>query len=71
MRCTSLGGPGWIAANADGEEIKELFRSVIAMDLREAGERVATKSVLWSYTALRQFVSVDLCFLIAPVHANF
>jgi hypothetical protein len=57
MRCTTLGGPGWVAANADGEEIKEFFRSVIAMDLREAGERVATKSVLWSYTALRQFVS--------------
>ena len=58
MRCTALGGPGWVAANADGEEIKEFFRSVIAMDLREAGERVATKSVLWSYTALRQFVSL-------------
>ena len=71
MRCTTLGGPGWVAVNADGEEIKEFFRSVIAMDLREAGERVATKSVLWSYTALRQFVSVDLWFLITPVHANF
>jgi len=71
MRCTSLGGPGWVAVNADGEEIKEFFRSVIAMDLREAGERVATKSVLWSYTALRQFVSVDLRFLIASVHTNF
>ena len=71
MRCTTLGGPGWVAVNADGEEIKEFFRSVIAMDLREAGERVATKSVLWSYTALRQFVSVDLRFLIAPMHANF
>ena len=57
--------------NADGEEIKEFFRSVIAMDLREAGERVATKSVLWSYTALRQFVSVDLRSPIAPMHANF
>jgi len=71
MRCTTLGGPGWVAANADGEEIKEFFRSVIAMDLREAGERVATKSVLWSYTALRQFVCFDLRFLIAFMHANF
>lgn len=71
MRCTTLGGPGWVAANADGEEIREFFRSVIAMDLREAGERVATKSVLWSYTALRQFVSVDLRFLIASIYANF
>ncbi|KAF9650173.1 hypothetical protein BDM02DRAFT_3112382 [Thelephora ganbajun] len=64
MRCTALGGPGWVAANADGEEIKEFFRSVIAMDLREAGERVATKSVLWSYTALRQFAmsnDVPIC----------
>jgi hypothetical protein len=57
--------------NADGEEIKEFFRSVIAMDLREAGERVATKSVLWSYTALRQFVSFDFRFFIALIHANF
>lgn len=50
--------------NADEEEIKEFFRSVIAMDLREAGERVATKSVLWSYTALRQFAmsnDVPIC----------
>lgn len=71
MRCTTLGGPGWVAVNADGEEIKEFFRSVIAMDLREAGERVATKSVLWSYTALRQFVSVGLRPPIASIHANF
>ena len=71
MRCTTLGGPGWVAANADGEEVKEFFRSVIAMDLREAGERVATKSVLWSYTALRQFVSFDLQSFITSMHANF
>lgn len=56
MRCITLGGPGWVAANADGEEIKDFFRATIAMDLRQAGERVATKSVLWSYTALRHFV---------------
>lgn len=49
--------PGWIAANARGDEIKDFFRAAIAMDLRQAGERVATKSVLWSYTALRHFVS--------------
>lgn len=71
MRCATLGGPGWIAVNADGEEIKEFFRSVIAMDLREAGERVATKSVLWSYTALRQFVSFDLPFSLTFARANF
>ena len=71
MRCATLGGPGWVAVNADGEEIKEFFRSVIAMDLREAGERVATKSVLWSYTALRQFVSFDSRLVIALVRANF
>ncbi|CAK5280717.1 unnamed protein product [Mycena citricolor] len=28
---------------------------VMRMDMRQAGERVATKSVLWSYTALRHF----------------
>lgn len=71
MRCTTLAGPAWVAVNADGEEIKEFFRSVIVMDLREAGERVATKSVLWSYTALRQFVSFDFCSLIALRYANF
>jgi hypothetical protein len=71
MRCITLAGPGWVAVNADGDEIKEFFRSVIAMDLREGGERVATKSVLWSYTALRQFVSFGLCVLIAPMHADF
>lgn len=55
--CVALTGPGWIANNADSEEIKDFFRSAIAMDLRQSGERVATKSVLWSYTALRHFVS--------------
>ena len=53
--------PGWVAANADCDEIKDFFRSAIAMDLRQAGERVATKSVLWSYTALRHFVSSLAC----------
>lgn len=48
--------PGWVAANADCDEIRDFFRSAIAMDMRQAGERVATKSVLWSYTALRHFV---------------
>lgn len=56
MRCASLGGPGWLAYNHDCDEIKDFFRAVISMDMREAGERVATKSVLWSYTALRHFV---------------
>lgn len=59
MRCTNVSGPGWVAANADCDEIKDFFRSVIGMDLRQAGERVATKSVLWSYTALRHFVCHD------------
>ncbi|KAJ3552847.1 hypothetical protein NP233_g12781 [Leucocoprinus birnbaumii] len=56
MRCLSLGGPSWLAWNYNSEEIKDFFRAVISMDMRQAGERVATKSVLWSYTALRQFV---------------
>jgi hypothetical protein len=56
MRCVSLGGPSWVAFNADGDEIKDFFRAAISMDMRQAGERVATKSVLWSYTALRHFV---------------
>ena len=71
MGCTTVGGPGWVAANADGEEIREFFRSVIAMDLREVGERVATKSVVWSYTALRQFVSFDFRLFVAPICVNF
>ncbi|KAK7678534.1 hypothetical protein QCA50_018406 [Cerrena zonata] len=64
MRCITVGGPGWIAANADCDEIKDFFRSIIGMDLRQAGERVATKSVLWSYTALRHFAlsnNVQIC----------
>jgi len=56
MRCITVGGPSWVAHNADCEEIKDFFRSVVSMDLRQAGERVSTKSVLWSYTALREFV---------------
>lgn len=52
-----LTGPGWIAANAGKEELKAYLRGPISMDLRQAGERVATKSVLWSYTAIRHFVS--------------
>lgn len=58
MRCAMITGPGWMAHNADSEEIKDFFRAVISMDMRQAGERVATKSVLWSYTALRHFVRV-------------
>lgn len=57
MRCIAVGGPSWAAFNTDCEEIKEFFRAVIGMDLRQSGERVATKSVLWSYTMLRHFVS--------------
>jgi len=56
MRCVTLAGPGWLAFNYDSEGIKDFFRAAISMDMRQAGERVATKSVLWSYTALRQFV---------------
>ncbi|KAI0077282.1 hypothetical protein K474DRAFT_1643541 [Panus rudis PR-1116 ss-1] len=64
LRCITVGGPGWVAANADCDEIKDFFRSAIGMDLRQAGERVATKSVLWSYTALRHFAisnNVPIC----------
>ncbi|KAI0791188.1 hypothetical protein C8Q75DRAFT_792478 [Abortiporus biennis] len=64
MRCVAIGGPSWIISNYDADEIKDFFRSVIGMDLRQAGERVATKSVLWSYTALRHFAmsnNVAIC----------
>ncbi|KAI9001467.1 hypothetical protein BD414DRAFT_432056 [Trametes punicea] len=64
LRCVTVGGPSWVAANADGDEIKDFFRAAIAMDLRQAGERVATKSVLWTYTALRHFAKsngVPIC----------
>lgn len=60
MRCLSLGGPSWLAWNYNCDEIKDFFRALISMDMRQAGERVATKSVLWSYTALRQFVCGNL-----------
>ncbi|KAF8987216.1 hypothetical protein BDQ17DRAFT_574134 [Cyathus striatus] len=64
MRCSALGGPGWLAWNYDSEEVKDFMRGAIAMDMRQAGERVATKSVLWSYTALRHFAlsnNVTIC----------
>ncbi|KAG6871906.1 hypothetical protein C0995_014983 [Termitomyces sp. Mi166 len=64
MRCISLGGPGWLVHNSDSEDIKDFFRAAIGMDMRQAGERVATKSVLWSYTALRHFAmsnNVPIC----------
>lgn len=58
LDCTiASSSPAWAAVNADCDEVKDFFRGAIAMDLRQAGERVATKSVLWSYTALRHFVS--------------
>ncbi|KAI0342741.1 hypothetical protein BDW22DRAFT_1357239 [Trametopsis cervina] len=56
-RCLTVAGPGWIAVNAESEDIKDFFRGAIGMDLRQAGDRVATKSVLWSYTALRHFAT--------------
>ncbi|KAF5379822.1 hypothetical protein D9615_005795 [Tricholomella constricta] len=64
MRCISLTGPSWLVYNHDCEEIKDFFRAAISMDMRQAGERVATKSVLWSYTALRHFAmsnNVSIC----------
>ncbi|KAF7317330.1 hypothetical protein HMN09_00468700 [Mycena chlorophos] len=64
LRCAAHGGPGWAAFNADTEEVKDFFRAAIGMDLRQAGERVATKSALWSYTALRHFAmsnNVPIC----------
>jgi len=70
MRCITVGGPGWIAYNADCEEIKDFFRSVVSMELRQSGERVATKSVLWSYTALRDFVSSPILVLWTRVSAS-
>lgn len=59
MRCVTIGGPGWLAFNHDSDEVKDFLRAAISMDMRQAGERVATKSVLWSYTALRHFVRLD------------
>ncbi|KAJ7471036.1 hypothetical protein FB451DRAFT_325207 [Mycena latifolia] len=64
MRCVALAGPGWVAHNADADEIKDFFRAAISMDMRQAGERVATKSVLWSYTAIRHFAlsnNINVC----------
>ncbi|KII84376.1 hypothetical protein PLICRDRAFT_46283 [Plicaturopsis crispa FD-325 SS-3] len=64
MRCVTVGGPSWVAQNADCDEIKDFFRAAIGMDMRQAGERVATKSVLWTYNALRHFAmsnNVTIC----------
>jgi RNA polymerase II-associated protein 3 len=56
LDCSLIASPGWVAYNITDPEIKQFFRAAIAMDLRQSGERVATKSVLWSYTSIRQFV---------------
>jgi RNA polymerase II-associated protein 3 len=56
LRCIAHTGPGWVAFNVDCEDIKDFFRAAISMDLRQTGERIATKSVLWTYTVLRDFV---------------
>ncbi|KAH9847836.1 hypothetical protein C2E23DRAFT_871556 [Lenzites betulinus] len=64
LRCTTVGGPSWVAANSQCDEIKDFFRGIIAMDIRQAGDRVATKSALWTYTALRHFAKsngVPIC----------
>ncbi|KIO26733.1 hypothetical protein M407DRAFT_198111 [Tulasnella calospora MUT 4182] len=64
MEVVSLTGPGWVAANAAKEDLKSYFRGPLSMELRQAGERVATKSVLWSYTAIRHFAlshDVTIC----------
>ncbi|KAG9013913.1 hypothetical protein FRB94_004293 [Tulasnella sp. JGI-2019a] len=54
----ALSSPAWLAANArHNEELKGFLRGCIAMDLRQVGERVGTKSLIWSYTAVRDFVS--------------
>lgn len=68
MRCISLGGPSWLMYNHDSEEIKDFFRAAISMDMRQAGERVATKSILWSYTALRHFVCMHLVASFVYLH---
>lgn len=70
--CVALSGPAWIANNADSEDLKDFFRAALAMDLRQSGERVATKSVLWSYTAIRHFVSrrVDTHLSLALNHSQ-
>ena len=67
LRCTNAGGSSWLATNADCEEVKELLRSIVAMELRQNGERVSTKSILWTYTALRFFVSQHFPVLTASV----
>ncbi|KDQ06573.1 hypothetical protein BOTBODRAFT_181445 [Botryobasidium botryosum FD-172 SS1] len=60
----TIAAPGWLANNSESEELKDYYRGALCMDLRQAGERVATKSVLWSYTAIRHFAvsnNVPIC----------
>ena len=46
------GSPGWIAANADCDEIKDFFRGAIAMDLRQvrASTRLHHKLLILTFT---------------------
>ena len=34
MRCAMVAGPGWVANNADSNEVKDFFRAVFSMDMR-------------------------------------
>lgn len=64
LRCAAAAGPGWAAVNADSDAVKDFLRAIVGMELRQTGERVATKSILWSYTALRHFATsngVNIC----------
>ncbi|RPD54825.1 hypothetical protein L227DRAFT_555742 [Lentinus tigrinus ALCF2SS1-6] len=64
IRCITVGGPSWVAANTECDEIKDFLRGALSMDMRQAGDRVATKSVLWTYTALRHFAKsqgISIC----------
>ncbi|THH09153.1 hypothetical protein EW145_g2205 [Phellinidium pouzarii] len=65
--CINLTSPGWIAANADCDEIKDFFRGAIAMDMRQVGgagrdkERVMVVHSLTTFcehTALSNNVSI-------------
>lgn len=48
------GGPGWAAANAKCEDLREYFRLQIQVDLRELEDRVWHISSEWTYTAIRR-----------------
>ncbi|KAF9510220.1 hypothetical protein BS47DRAFT_1373353 [Hydnum rufescens UP504] len=74
MSALNIAPPGWLAVNAASDDVKDFFRSALALDMRQAGERVATKKPIRHFAVSH---SVPLCgyrglhsHLLLPHHSH-